>query len=102
MRLRQNVASLHSLLASLGAKEEIWSVGNLARFPTKIVKTLLHVLFYLKSIFELKITRCLGDQLEGWTPARTRRKTAVNKVKLIFIKNRQQCEVYIKKKPPTS
>jgi len=58
-RLRQSVASLHSLLASLGAKEEIWSVGNLAR--------------------------SLGDQLEAWTPARTRRKTASNKVSLILV-----------------
>ena len=42
-------------------------------------------LVLLEKHFWIKITRCLGDQLEGWTPARTRRKTAVNKVKLIFV-----------------
>ena len=91
-RLRQTVASLHSLLASLGAKEEIWSVGNLARYfswilwcydnpngkqmfcPTlSIWPTLWHVF------------RCLGDQLEAWTPARTRRKTALNKVSFLYL-----------------
>ena len=50
MQVREVVCSLHSLLATLGAREEIWSVGRLAR----------HV----------------GDQLEAWTPARTRRKQA--------------------------
>eukprot|EP00092_Neocalanus_flemingeri_P035560 GFUD01038706.1.p1 GENE.GFUD01038706.1~~GFUD01038706.1.p1 ORF type:complete len:662 (+),score=221.66 GFUD01038706.1:35-2020(+) len=59
MCVRQVVGSLHSLMTTLGAKEEIWSVGRMARQ--------------------------LGDQLEGWGPARTRRKTTTNKVSLILV-----------------
>ena len=57
--LRLTAASLHSLLTTLGAREEIWSLGSLAA--------------------------TLGDQLEGWAPARARRKTAQNKVSLILV-----------------
>ena len=59
VRVRQTAATLHSLLSTLGAKEEIWSVGGLAR--------------------------SLGEQLEAWAPARARRKTATNKVSLILV-----------------
>ena len=91
-RLRQTVASLHSLLASLGAKEEIWSVGNLARYffwilwcydnlnRKQMFCPTLSILPMLWHVF-----RCLGDQLEAWTPARTRRKTALNKVELLIL-----------------
>ena len=46
-RVRQMVGSLqtHSLKTTLGAREEIWSVGRMAK---------------------------QGEQLEGWGPARTR------------------------------
>ena len=57
--LREVVSSLHSLLATLGAREEIWSVGGLARQ--------------------------LGDQLEAWSPARNRRRTAENRVSLVLV-----------------
>ena len=53
------VGSLHSLMTTLGAKEEIWSVGRMAKQ--------------------------VGEQLEGWAPARTRRKAAANKVSLILV-----------------
>ena len=83
-RLRHTVASLHSLLASLGAKEEIWSVGNLARY---ILEECISFQICCKYSVSLKywtdighMVRSLGDQLEAWTPARTRRKTASNKV----------------------
>jgi len=57
--VRQLVGSLHSLMTTLGAKEEIWSVG--------------------------RMSRQVGDQLEGWGPARSRRKTASNKVSIILV-----------------
>ena len=57
--LREVVSGLHSLLATLGAREEIWSVGSLARQ--------------------------LGDQLEAWSPARNRRRTAENRVSLVLV-----------------
>ena len=57
--IRELVSSLHSLLNTLGAKEEIWSLG--------------------------KLSKQVGDQLESWTPARNRRKTAENKLSLILI-----------------
>jgi len=57
--VRQMVGSLHSLMTTLGAREEIWSVGKMAKQ--------------------------LGDQLESWGPARTRRKGASNKVSLILV-----------------
>jgi len=57
--LRQMVGSIHSLMTTLGAKEEIWSVGKMAKQ--------------------------LGDQLESWGPARSRRKGASNKVSLILV-----------------
>ena len=59
LSLRQVVSSLHSLLATLAAREEIWSVGSLARQ--------------------------LGDQLEAWSPARHRRRTAENRVSLVLV-----------------
>jgi len=57
--VRQMVGSLHSLMTTLGAREEIWSVGRMAKQ--------------------------VGEQLEGWGPARTRRKAAANKVSLILV-----------------
>ena len=57
--MRSLVASLHCLLATLGAREEIWSVGRMAGQ--------------------------LGDQLESWGPARTRRRTAENRVSLVLV-----------------
>ena len=53
------VASLHSLMTTLGAREEIWSVGRMAKQ--------------------------VREQLEGWGPSRTRRKAAANKVSLILV-----------------
>ena len=50
---------LHSLLSTLGAKEEIWSVG--------------------------RMSRNIGDLLESWTPVRNRRKEAENWVSLILV-----------------
>ena len=52
-------SSLHSLLSTLGAKEEIWSVG--------------------------RMSRNIGDLLESWTPVRNRRKGAENRVSLILV-----------------
>ena len=57
--VRELVASLHSLLSTLGAREEIWSVGSLARH--------------------------IGDQLESWGPARHRRKTADNRLSVVLV-----------------
>ena len=57
--LRSLVASLHCLLATLGAREEIWSVGRMSRL--------------------------LGEQLEAWSPARARRRTAENRVSLVIV-----------------
>lgn len=58
-RVRQLTSSLHSLLTTLGAREELWSLGPMARV--------------------------LGDQLEAWAPARARRKTATNRVSVILV-----------------
>jgi len=57
--VRQMVGSLHSLMTTLGAREEIWSMG--------------------------KLSKQLGDQLESWGPAKTRRKGAANKVSLVLV-----------------
>jgi len=59
INIRELVSSLHSLLNTLGAKEEIWSLG--------------------------KLSKQVGDQLESWTPAKNRRKSAENKLSLILI-----------------
>ena len=53
------MSSLHCLLSTLGAREEIWSVGRMAGQ--------------------------LGDQLESWGPARARRRTAENRVSLVLV-----------------
>eukprot|EP00088_Acartia_fossae_P018825 TRINITY_DN2090_c0_g1_i11.p1 TRINITY_DN2090_c0_g1~~TRINITY_DN2090_c0_g1_i11.p1 ORF type:complete len:664 (-),score=86.37 TRINITY_DN2090_c0_g1_i11:243-2234(-) len=57
--IRQLVANLHSLFGSLRLKEDIWSVGPFAK--------------------------CVGEELEGWLPARNRRKTAQGTVSLILL-----------------
>ena len=64
--VRQMVGSLHSLMTTLGAREEIWSVGRMAKQ--------------------------VGEQLEGWGPARTRRKAASNKVSLILVDRTLDCD----------
>ena len=58
-QLRSLAASLHCLLATLGAREEIWSVGRMAGQ--------------------------LGEQLESWSLARNRRRTAENRLSLILV-----------------
>ena len=58
-QLRALTASLHCLLNTLGAREEIWSVGRMAGQ--------------------------LGDQLESWSLARNRRRTAENRLSLILV-----------------
>ena len=57
--VRELVSSLHSLLSTLGAKEEIWSMG--------------------------RMSRNIGDQLESRTPARNRRKGMENRVSVILV-----------------
>jgi len=59
VNLRSLVASLHCLLGTLAAREEIWSVGRMAGL--------------------------LGEQLEAWSPARARRRTAENRVSLVLV-----------------
>ena len=58
-KMRSLVASLHCLLATLGAREDIWSVGSMAGQ--------------------------LADQLESWSLARNRRRTAENRLSLILV-----------------
>jgi len=57
--VRHLAASLNSMLNSLGVREEIFSIG--------------------------KLSKCLGDQLESWGPARTRRKSATGRVSLVLV-----------------
>jgi len=57
--VRQLIANFHSLFSSLNIKEDIWSVGPFAK--------------------------CVADELEGWMPARNRRKTAQGSVSLVLV-----------------
>ena len=50
---------VRQMVGSLGAREETWSVGRMAKQ--------------------------VGEQLEGWGPTRSRRKAAANKVSLILV-----------------
>ncbi|XP_023349833.1 sec1 family domain-containing protein 2 isoform X2 [Eurytemora carolleeae] len=57
--IRRLVTNFHSLFGTLGLKEDIWSLGP--------------------------FSKCIGDQLESWLPARNRRKTAQGSVSLILV-----------------